>query len=124
MLLQFVVTGDDSIWIIDSDNLRYSLVTAPVTDLEQWEKGKAAVEEYGKLELMNPMVEVYRLVGREPKTEGPGCGLTSVAILVRILNTTLQIGISANVKIKDPVCLKAIDAVNCEVLGQSKSAAS
>ncbi len=120
MLLQFQVTADDSIWVLDTDKMRYSRVSAPVTDLDLWENGGANVEEFGEIEVMNPLMEVYRLVGREPKTEGPGSGLTSVAILIRIVNTSLEIGVNANVPVKEPVCVKPIDTVRCEVLGQQK----
>lgn len=122
MLLQFKVTEDGSLWLIDSDAMRYSRVTAPVTDPEKWEAGEGETEEYGKLVPASPIMEVYRLEGRDPKTEGPGCGLTSVAIIVRILGTTVQIGVSANVPIKDPVSVKGITAVQCDVLGQEKGA--
>lgn len=120
MLLQFTVVADNSIWLIDTDKLRYSRVSAPVTDIEKWESGAAETEEFGELKQMNPMIEVYRLVGREPQTDGPGCGLTSVAILVRITNNELVIGVNANVSIKDPACVKPINNVVCEVIGQSK----
>lgn len=89
----------------------------PLTDLEKWEKGEAETEEFGELKLVSPIMELYRLNGRDVKTDGPGCGLTSVAILVRIVNTVLEIQVSANVPIKEPTCLKEINQVRCEVIG-------
>jgi hypothetical protein len=118
MLLQFKVVGDGSLWSIDSDRLRYARLARPFVEIAENPSDDPAIEEFGELKQVNPLVEAYRMEGRTPSTDGPGCGLTSVAIIVRITNNALEIGVSANVPITEPVCVKPIDTVRCEVLGQ------
>lgn len=121
MLLQFKAVSDGSIWLIDSDLLRYSRVSAAVTDVEKWETGAAEVEEYGELKSMNELVEVYRMVGREPTTEAPAAGLCTIALITRVLKTGTLVGVNANMPITEPVCL-APAGIECEIVGQYKQA--
>lgn len=114
MLLQFTVVSDGSLWIIDSDDLRYRRV-----DAGKWEACEIVTEELGKLKLVNPLLEVYRLDGRDAGTEGPGAGITSIAILSRVLKTGTIVSVSANVEIKNPVCILP-QGVECEVIGREK----
>lgn len=117
MLLEFKVVADSSLWVIDTDKSLYARISEPVRELHP---GKPPVEEFGNIVAVSPVMELYRFEGREPKTEGPGCGLTSVAILVRIVNSELEIGVKANVEIEEPVCVSQINNVRCEVLGHKE----
>jgi hypothetical protein len=121
MLLQFKVVKDGSLWAIDTDKLRYYRLARPLLEIAENPKDEPAIEEFGELKSVHPIMELYRLEGRTPNTDGPGCGLTSVAIITRITDQTLEIGVNANVEISEPVCVKSIDTVRCEVLGQSKT---
>lgn len=118
MLLQFKVVSDSSLWSFDTDSLRYARLSRPLSDIVDNPSTDPAVEEFGKLTSMNPLVEAYRMEGRTPTTDGPGGGLTSIAIVVRISDNVLVIGVNANVKITEPICVKPILSVKCEVLGQ------
>lgn len=118
MLLQFKVVKDQSLWSLDTDRLRFARLSRPLADIAENPGTESAIEEFGELKQVSPLVELYRLEGRTPSTEGLGAGLTSVAIVVRITNTTLEIGVNANVPISDPICVKPIERVSCTVLGQ------
>jgi hypothetical protein len=121
MLLQFKAVSDGSLWVLDTDKFRYSRVSAAITDVEKWETGAAEVEEFGELKSMNELVEVYRMVGREPTTEAPGAGLCTVALITRVLKTGTLVGVNANMAIKEPICL-APGGISCEIVGQYKEA--
>jgi hypothetical protein len=117
MLLQFKVVEDGSLWSCDTDKLRYARLARSLVDIAENPSDEPAVEEFGELKSMNPLVEAYRMEGRERTTEGPGCGLTSIVIAVRILDDTVDIGVRANVPISDVINVKPIRKVVCEVLG-------
>jgi hypothetical protein len=120
MVLQFKVVADQSLWVLDSDKMRYARVSKPMSEIAENPSSDSAVEEFGTLKWMSPLMELYRLEGRTPTTDGPGAGLTSIAIVVRVVDETLEIAVNANVDITEPVCVKPISRVRCEVLGQNK----
>lgn len=118
MVYQFKVVSDGSLWAIDSGKLRYARLSRPLEDAFKNPSEESAVEEFGKLIQMNPLIRLYRLEGRTPDTDGPGGGLASVVVDLDIPDTVLEVGISANVPISDPICVKPIERVSCTVLGQ------
>ena len=120
MLLQFKVVADDSLWSLDTDRLRYARLTRPLTELAENPTDEPAIEEFGKLVQMDPVCEVYRMEGRTPHTDGPGGGLTTVVLVVRITGTTLEIVCSANVPVTDVINVKPINDVRCVVAGQKE----
>lgn len=121
MLLQFKVVQDSSLWSIDTDKRRYARLARSLVDIVGNPTTDPAVEEFGELKLMHSVMEVFMLEGRTPSTDGPGAGLTSVCIVVRIADTMLEVGVMANVEIAEPVMVNPINNVRCEVLGVQKA---
>lgn len=119
MLLQFTVVSDGSVWSCDTDALRYARLIKPLAEVIETLTDQPVIEEFGELKQVSPIMELYRLEGRTPNTEGPGCGLTSIAIVVRITDA-VEIGVNANVDISDPICVRPITQVRCSVLGTQK----
>lgn len=118
MLLQFKCVSDDSLWLLDTDKLRYARTARPISEILDAPSADPVIEEFGELKSMDKIMELYQLVGRTRETEAPGQGLCSVAVLVRILGTEVVIGVSANVPIKECACIKPITGVTCEIIGQ------
>lgn len=117
MLLQFKVVSDGSLWSIDSTKLHYARISRTLLEVEN-PSTEPVIEEFGKLIPQSQVLEVYRLEGRTPGTDGPGGGLTSVCVIVRIADTTLEIILSANVPITDVVSVRPIESIRCMVLGE------
>ena len=118
MLLQFKVVADGSLWSCDTDKRRFARLARSLVDIVEAPTAEPAVEEFGELKLVHPVMELYRLEGRSPTTDGPGAGLTSVGVVVRIADNTLEVGVMANVEIAEPVVVNPINNVRCEVLHQ------
>lgn len=118
MVLQFKVIEDQSLWAIDLDKLQYVCLSRALADVFENPSQEPVVEEFGKLVQVNQLLRVFRMEGRTPSTEGPGAGLTSVIVVLDVIDTALIITLNANVKITEPICVKPILSVKCEVLGQ------
>ena len=116
MLIQFTCE-DDSLWVVDTDRLRYARVSRPIKELVE---GLGEIEEYGKLISVSPVVEVYTMEGRNLKTEAPGAGLCSLAILIRVTDKDLLVGYNVNVPVKDFSCISPINGVRYELVGMQK----
>lgn len=117
MMLQFKCVSDDSLWLLDTDKLRYARTARPISEILDAPSADPVIEEFGELKSMDKIMELYQLVGRTRETEAPGQGLCSVAILARIYSTGTIAGVSANVQIKDCICLKPY-GITCEIIGQ------
>ena len=104
MVYQFK-TMDDETFVLDIVNMRWgrasSILSAPsvvaATDKEN-NLARYVFSEEGDLAAMGG--GHYGLVGRTPKTTGPGAGLSAIGILAIPYEDTLVLTIKANVPLK------------------------
>lgn len=114
MLINFRCVSDGSLWYCDTDRLRYCRASKPIQEITE---GDSVVEEFGKLKLVSPILEMYSLDGRTPTTEAPGKGLSTIGVITRVIGDQLYIYLESNVKIKESTCISPINGVRCEVIG-------
>jgi hypothetical protein len=98
MLIQFTVTADDSIWITDTQFLKWARVSSLGADPESkvLESGKLTPQGFG----------IYNFEGRTPKQ-----GLCSIGTYIVGVGAAIKIYLRANVLIKDftmPVPIRQI----------------
>jgi hypothetical protein len=93
---------DNELFVIDTASMRWgrasSILATPSVAAAEQNLSRFVYSEEG--ELIPQGAGVYTLLGRTPKTEGPGAGLSVVALMAVPFEETLVLYLKANVPIK------------------------
>ena len=91
MIIQFR-TEDNTLWLVDTEMSSWAQIDKPADDPESkiLQGGDLTALGYGR----------FALSPRSPKTEAPGAGLSTVAVMPVVQGTTLTICLSCNVPIR------------------------